>query len=208
MFLIAFMMPMSSSFEPVAALAAAATDSCTNFPAVVAAVAFVMFTAVGSAMMLPPERILPKTVSKCSPSEPAFERRRGTASSRSTGEGRKEVALARDDGGCSMAAGDLYGSRAELTGERRQVAVCKGGGESCLSFRFGASWRCVTRMQLESTRPAEGYNAVEAWGLVQRHCERVRGDYGGRGCPELMTKHSDLGRHQAPSAVRSAIQDS
>lgn len=87
---------MSSPAAPVAALAAAAIDSCMKVP-VVETVAFVTLDAVGSAMMLPPERILPRTLSKCSANEPALERRRGTASSKSAGDGRYEVALARDE---------------------------------------------------------------------------------------------------------------
>jgi hypothetical protein len=70
--------------------AAATTDSCANFAAVVVMVLLVKF-AVGSAITLPPERMR-------SPSELALENRRGKAMNKSAGDGRNEVALANAPG--------------------------------------------------------------------------------------------------------------
>jgi hypothetical protein len=67
--------------------------------AVVVIVLLVKF-AVGSAITLPPERIM-------SPSELALESRRGKTMSKSAGDGRKDVALANAPGD-SMATGWGY----------------------------------------------------------------------------------------------------
>jgi hypothetical protein len=69
--------------------AAIATDSWTNL-AVVVIVLLVKF-AVGSAITLPPERIM-------SPRELTLENRRGRTLSKSAGDGRKDVALANAPG--------------------------------------------------------------------------------------------------------------
>ena len=75
-----------SSVDPEVAAAAAATDSCTNFPAVVAVVPLVRLAIVGSAITLPPESI-------ASPYELTLSKRRGKTMRRSAGEGRNEVML-------------------------------------------------------------------------------------------------------------------
>ena len=76
-------------------------DSCTNPEPVVVMVLFVIL-AVGSAIALPPERIM-------SPRELALEKRRGNAMSKSAGDGKNEVAFA-DAPGVSIAGGaDLRG---------------------------------------------------------------------------------------------------
>ena len=71
--------------EAAAAAAAAECDSCIKATVEVIVVLLVKF-AVGSAMILPPERTI-------SPRELTRERRRGNAMSRSAGDGRNEVAL-------------------------------------------------------------------------------------------------------------------
>lgn len=71
-----------SGVDPAAV--AAEYDSCTK-AAVEVIVVLVRF-AVGSAMTLPPERII-------SPRELILENRRGKAMSKSAGDGRNEVAL-------------------------------------------------------------------------------------------------------------------
>lgn len=70
-----------------AADAAAATDCCTNWPAVGATVVFVAFAFVACAMTLPcPDQTR-------SPSVLALDSRRGKTMSRSPGDGRYELAL-------------------------------------------------------------------------------------------------------------------
>ena len=76
-------------------------DSCTNPEPVVVMVLFVML-AVGSAITLPPERIM-------SPRELALEKRRGNAMSKSAGDGKKEVALADAPGVSIAAVADIRG---------------------------------------------------------------------------------------------------
>src|SRR5690242_1587797 len=92
--------------------AAAATDSCANLPAVVAVVPLVRLAKVGSAMMLPPERIM-------SPSELALPKSRGMAMSRSAGDGRNEVMLLRAPIVCSIAPGEFAFTIAEAAGVRQ-----------------------------------------------------------------------------------------
>jgi hypothetical protein len=73
-----------------AAEAAAAMDSCTK-PGVAVVMVLLVKLAVGSAITLSPERIM-------SPRELALENRRGSAMSKSAGDGKKEVALANAPG--------------------------------------------------------------------------------------------------------------
>jgi hypothetical protein len=82
-----------SSCMPAAA--AAAADSWTNFPDVVAKVLFVAFARVGWAMTLPGARTLSRRPSRCSAQLDAREKKRGTAITRSAGNGRKELVLVR-----------------------------------------------------------------------------------------------------------------
>ena len=88
-----------SSVDPDAAAApAAATDSCANLPAIVAVVPLVRLAIVGSAMTLPPERIM-------SPNSLALPKRRGKTMRRSAGDGKNEVMLVNAPEVWSMAAG-------------------------------------------------------------------------------------------------------
>jgi hypothetical protein len=112
-----------SSGTFVAAAAVATTDSWTNRPLVIAAVALVRLEAVGSAIILPPERIFPKTLSRCSAKTPALERRRGTASRRSAGDGRKEVTFASAEGDRSILTSKAEGLETrDLAAEMRLVS--------------------------------------------------------------------------------------
>jgi hypothetical protein len=83
-------MPISSG-EAANVEAAAATDSCTNWPAVIAAVVFVRLALVGSAMALPPAHTI-------SLSALALEKRRGNTMRRSAGDGKYELPLVRAAG--------------------------------------------------------------------------------------------------------------
>lgn len=105
-----------SSVAPAAAAAAAATDSCTNLLDIVAVVPLVRLAIVGSAITLPPERIM-------SPSELALPKSRGKTIRRSAGDGRNEVMFVIAPEVCSMAAG-----RGRLCAGSRRVEASWGCG--------------------------------------------------------------------------------
>lgn len=99
-----------SSVDPAEAAAAAAADSCTNFPAAVAVVPLVRLAMVGSAITLPPESI-------ASPYELTLSKRRGKTMRRSAGEGRNEVMLVNAP---AVAAMPSVGRRGPVTSYQRQ----------------------------------------------------------------------------------------
>lgn len=110
-----------SSWAAAPACAAAEADSWMNLLNGVADVAFVRLATVGSAMILPPERSLPKTLSMCSPSAPALDNRRGTAIRRSAGEGNNELTLVSADCCCSITSGVSCAWRLTVVNGKSQI---------------------------------------------------------------------------------------
>lgn len=107
---------MSFSEAAAAAAAAAECDSCIKATVEVIVVLLVKF-AVGSAMMVPPERTT-------EPRELTRERRRGNAMSRSAGDGRNEVALV-DAPGDTITDGLRISRDSGKLGSCRDVAIVR-----------------------------------------------------------------------------------
>ena len=154
-------MVISSGDVASKASATAATDACTNCPLEVVMVLLETLAKVGSAMTLPPERIM-------SPSELALEKRRGNTIRRSAGEGRKEVTLERAEEASISASVRISGKR--WSGLDRAILpelLHDGGGEMCLqrlqARKHTKEWMKMVvemrpRTELSSSRPLHRAN--------------------------------------------------